>query len=531
MASTQPAQRRAGLSDDIENWMASRRADLERLGSSAEAAGRNAWNQATRSGRNLVAAQPSDVIALGDRSLREQGDGPPQADGAPVRFIESDAPQKIEGPVQAATRPDFDAPKPMDLGFRFVQAQPGDSISRLVGASDPRAIGRFQSLNGMNGGGPALRAGRSYFVPTHWDDASADEVAAGRGTLRSDNARLTEIAQRKAEGYRQAQLLANDRNAWTGEPVDPTDPPAMPAGPSGRTWLDDSKAAKLAGGTLAYTAGLVPGAARGAWNTVKGAAEGAVFAHRLTDPLDMLISPPGQSAWEQAFKVGRSGVDLAKRYHDDPSLIGDDLAQRFDDFRRQNDPTATPMADTFGGELHRDFNFGLNHGEMAFDGASLLVGGEALRGAAGMGAAAKAADATELAYLARRPGLAAYFEQPYSGMSHHILARSTKLPQWLGGDPIPKALMESDFNKIRYRDMSRRDLFRNHVGVDEHYWGGKVGREFGSGGWSGKKLGWGQPYGPLDRLNYGTSPATKAVVGAGLFGGTSDDLTSRWANP
>jgi len=49
-------------------------------------------------------------------------------------------------------------------------------------------------------------------------------------------------------------------------------------------------------------------------------------------------------------------------------------------------------------------------------------------------------------------------------------------------------------------------------------------------GWSGKKLGWGN-YGPLDRLNYGTSPQVKAIVGSGLVGGTSDELLRRQVNP
>ena len=418
----------------------------------------------------------------------------------------------------------------MDLGFRVVQAQPGDSISRLVGVSDPRAIGRFQTLNGMNDGRSNLSAGHSYFVPTNWNDAGADETAAGRRTLQSDNARLADVARRTAEGFRQTQRLADGRNVWTGERIEAANPLPMPVAPSRRTWLDGSKAAKLVGGALAYEAGLGPGVARGAWNTLKGAAEGAYFVKRMNDPLDLIFSPPGQSALAQVFKAGKAGANLAKRDFDNPSLLGDDIARGFHEFRQQNDPTATPMADTLGGELRRNFNFGLNHGEMGFDAASLLVGGEALRGAAGVGAVAKAADATELAYLAKNPGLEAYFDQPYSGMGHHIWGRNQPLPSWLGGGLVPKVAMESPFNKIRDADMTKRDFFRNHVGADEDYWGGYMGRKFGRSGWSGKDLGW-DDYGALDRLNYGTSPATKAVVGAGLFGGTSSDLLRRGANP
>jgi hypothetical protein len=44
----------------------------------------------------------------------------------------------------------------------------------------------------------------------------------------------------------------------------------------------------------------------------------------------------------------------------------------------------------------------------------------------------------------------------------------------------------------------------------------------GAGEGSSKDLGWTR-YGPLDQLNYGTSPYTKAVVGPILFGGTLTD--------
>lgn len=53
--------------------------------------------------------------------------------------------------------------------------------------------------------------------------------------------------------------------------------------------------------------------------------------------------------------------------------------------------------------------------------------------------------------------------------------------------------------------------------------GGKVGPKYGGTRWSAERdLGW-TAYGPIDRLNYGTSPYTKAVVGPVLFGGTTVD--------
>lgn len=74
MAERQPAPRRAGVSDSIEDWMARRNADAHRLARDAEAAGREAWERATTTGENLAAMRPSDVLALG-ASLLKQGNG------------------------------------------------------------------------------------------------------------------------------------------------------------------------------------------------------------------------------------------------------------------------------------------------------------------------------------------------------------------------------------------------------------------------------------------------------------------------
>lgn len=59
--------------------------------------------------------------------------------------------------VEARATADAAAPQPMEIGLRFQAARPGDSISRLVGSSDPRAIGKFLSLNGMDGRNSTLR--------------------------------------------------------------------------------------------------------------------------------------------------------------------------------------------------------------------------------------------------------------------------------------------------------------------------------------------------------------------------------------
>lgn len=212
MAATAGAGRDEALGG-IEDWMADRWRQLGRLGSDAETAGRDALGWAARTGANFFAPRPSDVASAG-AAFR---DGP-GAQARPVIVAEADPAQEVER-IEVGEGPDHGAPEAMNLGLRFQAARRGDSISRMIGSSDPRAVGKFLSLNGMDGRDSTLRAGRSYIVPTRWDDASAGEARRGQALLGDDNARLRAVAERRAEVARQAQLLSEGRNIWTGKVV------------------------------------------------------------------------------------------------------------------------------------------------------------------------------------------------------------------------------------------------------------------------------------------------------------------------
>lgn len=71
MPGYQSTPQRAGILDSVEAWMKQRNADVQRLGSEAEAAGRAAWAQATRTGQNISAVRPSDVAAIGAHVLNQ----------------------------------------------------------------------------------------------------------------------------------------------------------------------------------------------------------------------------------------------------------------------------------------------------------------------------------------------------------------------------------------------------------------------------------------------------------------------------
>jgi hypothetical protein len=498
MRQGQTPPRRSNASGDINSWMTWRNANVARRGPVAEADGREVWNHATRTGRPVEAQRPSDVVRLG---------------------IEPESVQPAEGPDNVAL-------EEMDLGLRFQTAKAGSNISALIGSSDPRAVGKFLSLNGMDGRDSILRAGRRYVVPTRWNDATANEEKAGQRLLGIDNERIDALAQQRAAEALSVERLVHGRNAWTGKAAGTRASPqrGTPSLPH-RGW-EDSPEARAIAGTVGWGLGLMPGVIRGGVNTVKGAVDGAYFMARLADPYEFMRVPPGHSAATQLLAAGGRAGDYVRRGFEDPSMVRDDIASAIHNFEREQNPFATPMADTVSGEFRRGFDVGMNNGELAFDVGSLVVGGEALRGAAGLGRVTKAPTAMELAFRANDPDFDTRLGELYDGMSHHIVGRKQKLPAWLGGGLYPEWFIESEFNKIRHQGMTTRDVLRNHIGVDDHYYGGKAGGTR----WSGARdLGWTR-YGPLDRLNYGTSPYTKGVAGTTLVGGTIIDSVSQGAN-
>jgi hypothetical protein len=203
MAGFQPAQRRLDDDADIDDWMAQRNADLRQLGPDAAAAGREAWSQSTRTGENLSAGQRGDVIAMGAQALNQYRY--PTTEGSESGSLDDEIPlplATVEPAITPVALPDADNltsfPDAFRSASRFATARQGDSISRLLGTSDPAAVGKFLTLNGLDGRDSTLFAGQSYAIPRESDDASPDELAAGQRLLRTDNAKLAEAADRRA---------------------------------------------------------------------------------------------------------------------------------------------------------------------------------------------------------------------------------------------------------------------------------------------------------------------------------------------
>ncbi len=92
------------------------------------------------------------------------------------------------------------------VGYRAVQ---GDSISRILGTSNPQAVGNFMRANGLSSSN--IIAGRNYFVPTD-TGAYGNSAALGEATLNADNAALA--ARLQAQGATSSNQLMSQDEAY-----------------------------------------------------------------------------------------------------------------------------------------------------------------------------------------------------------------------------------------------------------------------------------------------------------------------------
>ena len=284
------------------------------------------------------------------------------------------------------------------------------------------------------------------------------------------------------------------------------------------TWLDQSPEAKAIAGAVTRWGAVGPGFARGVWRLVEDTADSVAFGARLLNGFD----PDQQdAAREDVSRVAGAGVGFARDAVSDPSTavarVKGGLEGWAEDLSVKTDPEATPVADTFRGEVDRQFGIGLNQGGLLFDAATLPVGGAAIKGLSRMGKVARGLKTVDH-YVAKGvpPSIAAYFVEPYIGMGHHYLPRRTRLPDILGGGPIPPVISESPLFLLKPKGIQRGDMYELHYRVDPHYYGGGLPRRVGNvKGWSGRNLGW-EKEDSLGQIWYGAPDPLKATVAGGL---------------
>lgn len=508
MAGGWSTQSRVDDLDDIDSWMAQRNADAG-LRQQANAVGRDLWNQATCDGTDLAAPQSSDLTAIGMAALG----------GSSASDALTSGSSDVSAPIasNAAGRPNSE-----EQGYGIITARPGDSISRLLGTSRPEAIGRFASLNGLDGS--TLKVGSSYRVPTTYDDATPDEIAVGNQLLRSDNARLAAAhasAANDAQTNLFAQRLNSGLNLWTGEAPDYAPPLHSAARPDQQPWW--STPVKALAGTVAFAAGLPVGLVRGGVHLGQGIGDGLDFSARLLDPHDAENHLPGESAWDQVADRGRGVLRYGQQRLTDPGKLADDVSGLAHEARVALDPF--PIAPTVGDQIRHSFSVGENGGEGGFDVGTLWDGGGLVNGLRG---AEVASDATKAARYLRpgaHPELAAYLAEPYPGVGAHFVPRRAKFPEAIMGVPLPEGLvgkpllprayMDSPFNVWKPDGISRGDFYAGHFRRDDQMYGARLPKDVDGGrGWSGNRVGL-QRYSPVGRIWHGAPSPLKAAAGAG----------------
>ena len=283
--------------------------------------------------------------------------------------------------------------------------------------------------------------------------------------------------------------------------------------------LNRSPVTKEIAGDLAQLVGNGAGVVRGGAHAVEGLVDGMGFLGRLVNPLDALLSPPGESASAQLAGAVSRGVDYVKDGVADPSRVVRDVQNKAHQMRVDLDPGATAIAPTVEEEVRRRLNIGMNQGELAFDVGSFVVGGPIAKSVEGLGAASKASRAGKYIAQGLRPAKAAYLAEPYptSGMGHHFG------PRRIG---LPSSYSDSVFNVLKPKGITRGDMYELHFEVDPSFNHARLPARVGGGSWNGRALGL-EKYGLAGRLWHGSPAPLKARVGGlgASVGGVVHDVT------
>jgi hypothetical protein len=278
-------------------------------------------------------------------------------------------------------------------------------------------------------------------------------------------------------------------------------------------FLNGNELAKRVSGQVLRQTMQPIGAARSVWNTGKGLLDVADFADRLLDPL----SPSGQAAWGDLYGAGEEALRFGREAVSDPKAAGRDIGHAGRQFYESIEPSATPMASTFTGEMRRMGNIGANQGEATADIASLLGGGIGVKGVAKIGAA-KAL--TKADYL--RAGFTekqiAGLGKAYAGRGHHAIPlRATK--------GLSESVRNNPAFVLDFKGRTRAQANEEHFRVDKKFWGANAPKDPGGPrGWSGKKLGL-ERYGPINRLAFGTPDLVKNILIGNALGVLVDMTT------
>jgi hypothetical protein len=170
----------------------------------------------------------------------------------------------------------------------LVSAAPGDSISSIMGSSDPNAIGAFMQANDLNGTG--IRAGESYLVPERDSFTAPGARALGQQGLNADNG----LAAQRAQDRLDRSMAAIGSTMAGFDPLKgllATVPDAAPRAPN--AGIDKSaEKYQLAGNTVDIAGKILDGF--DLQNAVLGLKDGgraAATLNKFTGPAGLLAMP------------------------------------------------------------------------------------------------------------------------------------------------------------------------------------------------------------------------------------------------
>lgn len=429
-------QQKPDIFSGARKWVAEQGSELAHSAHELEAAGRKAWNEATRTGQNVQAATTAQLRTLGAQVLAGE-----------------QAAKRAVGRTVVATQ------KAISLAPQELAAHPRTSLAPGV-PSRPAAIP------------PKSQALRTQ----------------------------------AKDGVQNGDLLEKSLGRWDNVP-------------GAKPWV----------GVAAQALGVAPGALRGGLHAVEGLAQTVDLGRRLSDPLELLRIPQGNSAWNEVLGAGRQAERyVADRISHPEALVGD-LRRAAHKARVDLDPGASPEGKTLADEARRRFGIGMNEGELGFDVGSAFAGGPGAKFVGKAGRFFREADSVER-YLKKGYSLEAaqHLASPYENGagSHYVPQKLFKDGGPLSRVPFLKNFKDSEWNVSKPEGMTRGQFYDYHYENDPFYHGARMPASVPEMGWSGKRMGL-KKRGPLGRLWFGMPAPLKAraLGSAGTFGGTVQSIS------
>jgi len=464
----------AGPGDDlpIDQWMDDRD-DYVGSQDSFDAAGREAWDASTRSGDNLQASRPSDVVALGSIASRANSVGDEEVDGAEEQPLEGNDISAGASPAQVTPR--------------YVRAAPGDSISGLLGTSDPDKIAEFQQLNGMDGSGSRIYAGRVYALP-HSGGRPGPRPGISAPTRYQAAASTPAFAR---DHPRSASLLPK------------------------RPGLVERIVNSPNGPLYAQAAGVGVGVLRGAIHTAQDLGKASTLGMRLMNPTfdQVMAAFGGGTAMDQIAAAGQKIDDVLGDRILHPTHLVQDARNIAAAAKRDLMPGGTPQAPTRAAEAARRFRIGENQGEVGFN-AAMVAAAPVSEAAEAASIGSKEEEIARFIRQGHTTEEAQHLAKPYDGMGNHTLARRYGFPSFISDSP---------FFLQRPTWMNKGRFYERHFQVDPRMYGAKI--KNGQRGWSGNRVGL-QRFDPMRQFWFGTTPPLRTTIGSVLAGTNLSNSTA-----